>query len=186
MSLQAEVLFVNPDYIKRITNINGSIEDAYLVPSIILSQDKYIQLYLGTDLLDKLKTDISGGGLSGDYATLMNDYVRKATLWWTMVELIPSLYVKMDNGSLVLRVSESTQTISPDDLHREIERARQNAQFYTYRMYQYLCNNSSLFPEYSSNTGADMLPQPADYFQSGMSISSGGVPNVVDLKQFFG
>ena len=55
MSLQAEVLFVNPDYIKRITNINGSIEDAYLVPSIILSQDKYIQLYLGTDLLDKLK-----------------------------------------------------------------------------------------------------------------------------------
>jgi len=53
-------------------------------------------------------------------------------------------------------------------------------------MYQYLCNNSSLFPEYSSNTGADMLPQPADYFQSGMSISSGGVPNIVDLKQFFG
>ena len=106
----------------------------------------------------------------------MNDYVRKATLWWTMVELIPSLYVKMDNGSLVLRVSEDTQTILPDDLHREVERARQNAQFYTYRMYQYLCNNSSLFPEYSSNTGADMLPQPADYFQSGMSISSGGVP----------
>ena len=117
MSLQAEVLFVNPDYIKRITNINGSIEDAYLVPSIILSQDKYIQLYLGTDLLDKLKSDISSSSLTGDYATLMNDYVRKATLWWTMVELIPSLYVKMDNGSLVLRVSEGTQTISPDDLH---------------------------------------------------------------------
>ena len=85
MSLQAEVLFVNPDYIKRITNINGSIEDAYLIPSIILSQDKYIQLYLGTDLLEKLKSDISGAGLSGDYATLMNDYVRKSTLWWTMV-----------------------------------------------------------------------------------------------------
>ena len=64
MSLQAEVLFVNPDYIKRITNINGSIEDAYLVPSIILSQDKYIQLYLGTDLLDKLKSAISGSGLT--------------------------------------------------------------------------------------------------------------------------
>jgi len=186
MSLQAEILFVNPDYIKRITNINGSIEDAYLIPSIILSQDKYIQLYLGTDLLEKLKSDISGAGLSGDYATLMNDYVRKSTLWWTMVELIPSLYVKMDNGSLVLRVSEDTQTISPDDLHREVERARQNAQFYTYRMYKYLCNNSSLFPEYSTNTGADMLAQPADYFQSGMSISSGGVPNIVDLKQFFG
>ena len=123
MALTAEVLFVNPDYIKRITNINGSIEDAYLVPSIILAQDKYIQLYLGTDLLEKLKSDISGGTLAGDYATLMDSYVRKASLWWTMVELIPSLYVKMDNGSLVLRVSEDTQAISPDDLHREVERA---------------------------------------------------------------
>ena len=171
MALTAEVLFVNPDYIKRITNINGSIEDAYLVPSIILAQDKYIQLYLGTDLPEKLKSDISGSYLSGDYATLMDSYVRKATLWWTMVELIPSLYVKMDNGSLVLRVSEDTQAISPDDLHREVERARQNAQFYSYRLYDYLCHNSGLFPEYSTNTGADMLPQPADYYQSGMSIS---------------
>jgi len=171
MALTAEVLFVNPDYIKRITNINGSLEDAYLVPSIILAQDKYIQLYLGTDLLEKLKSDISSASLSGDYAVLMDSYVRKATLWWTMVELIPSLYVKMDNGSLVLRVSEDTQAISPDDLHREVERARQNAQFYSYRLYDYLCHNSGLFPEYSTNTGADMLPQPADYYQSGMSIS---------------
>ena len=77
MALTAEVLFVNPDYIKRITNINGSLEDAYLVPSIILAQDKYIQLYLGTDLLEKLKSDISGSSLSGDYATLMDSYVRK-------------------------------------------------------------------------------------------------------------
>ena len=104
-----------------------------------------------------------------------------------MVELIPSLYVKMDNGSLVLRVSEDTQAISPDDLHREVERARQNAQFYSYRLYKYLCNNLSLFPEYNSNTGADMLPQPADYFQSGMTISGGTTyPLPVDLKAYFG
>ena len=183
MALTAEVLFVNPDYIKRITNINGSIEDAYLVPSIILAQDKYIQLYLGTDLLEKLKSDISGSSLSGDYATLMDSYVRKSTLWWTMVELIPSLYVKMDNGSLVLRVSEDTQAISPDDLHREVERARQNAQFYSYRLYEYLSHNSGLFAEYSTNTGADMLPQPADYYQSGMSISGKtAYPLPIDLR----
>jgi hypothetical protein len=164
---------VNPDYIKRITNINASVEDSYLVPSIILAQDKYIQLYLGTDLLEKLKSDIAAGTVAGDYATLLDSYVRKATLWWTMVDLMPSLYVKIDNGGLVIRTSEDTATISPNDLHRETERARTNAQFYTFRLYRYLCNNSSLFPEYATNTGADMLPQPADYYQSGMSISDG-------------
>jgi len=186
MSLEAEVLFVNPDYIKRITNINASIEDSYLIPSVILAQDKYIQLYLGTDLLEKLKTDISAGTISGDYATLLDKYVRKATLWWTMVDLMPSLYVKIDNGGLAIRVSDDTTSISTDDLHRETERARTNAQFYTFRLYQYLCNNSSLFPEYSSNTGADMLPQPADYYQSGMSISTGGTPSIQFMKQYFG
>jgi len=55
MGLTAEVLFVNPDYLKRITNLNGSVEDAYIVPSVIIAQDKYIQQYLGTDLLNALK-----------------------------------------------------------------------------------------------------------------------------------
>ena len=182
MALQAEVLFVNPDYIKRITNINASVEDSYLVPSIILAQDKYIQLYLGTDLLEKLKADITAGTVAGYYAILLDNYVRKATLWWTMVDLMPSLYVKIDNGGLAIRISEDTTGISPDDLHRETERARTNAQFYTFRLYKYLCSNSSLFPEYSSNTGADMLPQPADYYQSGLSISRGGGVPLEDLR----
>jgi hypothetical protein len=44
-----------------------------------------------------------------------------------------------------------------------------------------------LFPEYSSNTGADMIPQPADYYQSGMSISGQSrYPRLVDLKAYFG
>ena len=53
MALTAEVLFVNPDYMKRITQLNGGVEDAVMVPAIILAQDKHIQQYLGTDLLNK-------------------------------------------------------------------------------------------------------------------------------------
>lgn len=173
MALQAEVLFVNPDYMKRLTQLNGGVEDAVMVPAIILAQDKYIQQYLGTDLLEKLKADISGSGVSGDYETLLDDYVRKATVWWSMVEMLPNLYVKLDNGGLVIRTAESTSPISEADLHREIENARQNAQFYTTRLVEYLCNNYSLFPEYTSNSGADMLPDSAVYFQNGMTISGG-------------
>ena len=44
MGLTAEVLFVNPDYLKRITNLNGSVEDSYIVPSVIVVQDKYLSL----------------------------------------------------------------------------------------------------------------------------------------------
>ena len=60
MALQAEVLYVNPDYMKRLTQLNGGVEDAVMVPAIILAQDKYLQQYLGADLHEKLKADISG------------------------------------------------------------------------------------------------------------------------------
>jgi len=173
MALTAEVLFVNPDYLKRITQLNGSVEEAVIVPAVILAQDKYMQQFLGTDLLEKLKADVQGGSVAGNYEILLDSYVRKATAWWSMVELLPNLYIKLDNGGLVIRSAENTNAIGPDDLHREIENARQNAQFYTKRLVDYLCHNSNTFPEYNSNSGADMLPQTTAYYQNGMSISGG-------------
>lgn len=184
MALSAEILFVNPDYMKRLTQLNGAVEDATMVPAIILAQDKHVQQYLGTELLNKLKADISGTGVTGDYVTLLDDYVRKATVWWAMVEMLPNLYVQLDNGGLVIRTAENTAAISSADLHREIENARQNAQFYTTRMVEYLCNNSTLFPEYSSNSGADMLPERTAYYQNGMTISHGADQVDPDLARY--
>jgi len=173
MALTAEILFVNPDYLKRMTQLNGGVDDTVMIPSIILAQDKYIQQYLGTDLLNKLKSDVQAGSVAGDYETLLDTYVRKATVWWAMVEMIPNLYVKLDNGGLVIRTAENTGAISQADLHREIENARQNAQFYTTRMVDYICANQSSFPEYTSNTSPDMFPQSTVYYQNGMTISTG-------------
>lgn len=173
MALTSEVLFVNPDYLKRITQLNGGVEDATMIPSVIVSQDKYIQQFLGTDLFEKLKADVRTGSVAGDYATLLDEYVRKATAWWTMVELLPNLHVKVDNGGLVIRTAENTTGITGSDLHREVENARQNAQFYTTRMVEYLCANMSSFPEYTSNTHPDMYPESAVYYQNGMTISIG-------------
>ena len=171
---------------KRLTQLNGGVEDAVMVPAIILAQDKYLQQYLGTDLLNKLKADVSAGTVSGDYATLLDSYVRKATVWWTMVELLPNLYVKLDNGGLVIRTAENTAAISEADLHREVENARQNAQFYTSRLVEYLCANQSSFPEYTSNTSPDMFPESQVYYQNGMTISYGveGIPVDVARKFF--
>jgi hypothetical protein len=186
MALTAEILFVNPDYMKRLTQLNGGVEDAVMIPAIILAQDKYLQQYLGTDLLNKLKADISAGTVSGVYETLLDTYVRKSTVWWAMVEMLPNLYVKLDNGGLVIRSAENTVNISDADLHREVENARQNAQFYTSRLVDYLCANQSSFPEYTSNTSPDMFPESTVYYQNGMTISTGseGVPLEVARKFF--
>lgn len=175
MALAPEVLFINADYLKRFTHVNGSVEEAYIQPSVMLAQDKYVQSFLGTDLFNKLKTDIASvGGLTGDYITLVDNHVRRVTLWWTMLELVPRMHVRLDNGGLVIRISEDSQPITKGDLNRELDLARQNAQFYTDRMIDYLCQNSSLFPEYSSNSADDVRPEKKAYYVAGMEISNRG------------
>ena len=171
MALTAEILFVNPDYLKRLTNLSGAVDDDRIVPSVIIAQDLQIQQILGTDLYEKIKSEIKAGTITGAYETLLDKYIRKATAWHTMVDLIPNLYVKMDNGSLVIRTSENSVTITEADLHREIERARQNAQFYSYRLSKYLSYNSGSFSEYSTNTEDKLDPTTTSYYQNGLTIS---------------
>lgn len=173
MALTAEVLFVNPDYLKRMTQLNGGVEESVIVPAIILAQDKWMQQFLGTELLNKLKAEIANGSIPATYTALLDGYVRKATVWWTMVELIPNLYVKLDNGGMVIRTAENTQAISENDLHREIENARQNAQFYTRRMIDFIGGNQGDYPEYNANTTYQMMPELGVYYQNGLTISRG-------------
>jgi len=48
------------------------------------------------------------------------------------------------------------------------------ATFYRERLIDYICNNSALFPEYTSNTGADLSPTQNNYTQ-GMNLNFGNI-----------
>jgi hypothetical protein len=158
MALPIEVLFITDEYIKKYTNVNEAVEPSVIKPCIYLAQDKEITNWLGTKLMDKLKIDITTNTLTGDYEYLMDTYVRKATLWWTMVELYPFLLYKLNNGSVVTRESDSSRTISKEELEALRDNARANAVYYTSRMVDYLCANSSLFAEYTTSVFPEVAP----------------------------
>jgi hypothetical protein len=68
-----------------------------------------------------------------------------------MVEALPSLTYKVDNGTLVQRQSEDSTPVSDVVFKDMLNRAKANAEYYTAVMVDYLCANSNLFPEYSNN-----------------------------------
>ena len=76
-----------------------------------------------------------------------------------MVELMPNLSYRMDNGTLVQRQSEDTVAVSDLVMKDMIDRARQNAEHYTTLLVDYLCANNALFPEYSTATWPDRSPR---------------------------
>ena len=157
MAIGGEVLFISTDYIKRYTNLSGSLLEEYFKPILLVVQDSKIQSYLGTDLYNKIASDISGSSLTGNYQTLHEEYVMKALLWWFMHDFYVHSRFKVDNGGIVLRTSEDTT--DPGDVYALKDQYKNNALFYSQRLQDYLCENSSLFPEYTSNSGADMSPK---------------------------
>jgi len=169
----AQVLLITPEYLRKYTAFNDAVEDNLIYPATKLAQDKWVESYLGTDLINKLYTDVAGAGTSGNYTVLLENYVQPMLMWYTVVEIMPNIYTKFVNGSLVIRTSDDTQVVDIQLFNKMVSDARNNAQHYTQRLINYLCANSGLFPQYSSNQFPDVSPKRDNYNENSMVFSSG-------------
>lgn len=173
MPLQPEILLVDENYIKKYTWLTGSVDTNLLYPAIYLAQDEQAQRYLGTRLLRKLQDDLVASTLTPDYENLLYNYVCRVVCWWSLYEMIPHLYYKTDNGSLVVRITEDTQPITETVLQQYREQAKQKAEYYTERLKNFLCANSALFPEYNQATFPEIPSTDRVYQDSQFNISGG-------------
>ena len=161
------VLFVNEDKLKSSTAINYNVDTAFLLPFLKIAQDKHLQIILGTKLYDKLQGDIAGvdgASLTGNYKILVDDYIQDAIIHYALVEALPFISFQIKNGSITQKNSENGTAATRQDVDYLVQKERDSAEFYGQRIVEYLCHYSSLFPEYSNNTGADMNPIPNAYY----------------------
>jgi predicted glycosyl hydrolase (DUF1957 family) len=161
------VLFVNEDKLKSSTAINYNVDTAFLLPFLKIAQDKHLQIILGTKLYDKLQNDIAGvdgATLTGLYKTLVDDYIQDAIIHYALVEALPFISFQIKNGSITQKNSENGTAATRQDVDYLVQKERDSAEFYGQRIVEYLCNDSSSFPEYSQNTGADLNPISNAYY----------------------
>ena len=155
MALPEQVIYIDANYIKAYSHIDGNVDEKDMLPSIIQSQDAQIQPILGTSLFNKLKTLITNGTI-GDvgneiYQTLLQDYVMMCTLKWTLVYFYPYLHGNIANGIIGTRNVDNMTSLSQDEVDNLISIERSNAQFYTERLISYLQMGGVVYPEYNNN-----------------------------------
>ena len=165
-------LFISATKLKKDTALSGSVDDNMIHPYVLNAQTKEIFPYLGTDLYNKLISDIAGTP-SGVYKTLLDDYVQPALVQFAFADLLPFLRLRFVNNSVVIMDTENGASATYEDLQPVIERAVNLGQFYRERMIEYLENNTSSFSEYTSNTGADLSPTHRNYF-TGLNLDVNG------------
>ena len=165
----AYVLFISEDKLKDSTAINMNVDVALLLPYVLQAQRIYCEPKLGTDLYQKLEAEITAGTLTGAYKTLVDDYIGDMLPHWAFHMCIPSLRFKVENGNIYSKTSETGTALSTEEAQHIREEVRNNAEYFTERMIEYITNNLSSFPEYSTNSGADVSPDRNAYY-NGMNL----------------
>jgi len=167
------VLFISEAKLKDSTAINLNVDNEIILPYLRQSQKLYVETKLGTDLNNKLKDLIVAGtvGAVGNeaYKTLLDEYIGDMLPNWALYHCIPFLRFKVENGNIYSKTSETGNSLTTEESQHLREEIRNTAEYYTERMIDYICNNNSLFPEYSTNSGSDVDPDRNAYY-NGMNL----------------
>jgi hypothetical protein len=162
----AEALLIGKSDLQAYTSLNGNVDTDKVLQFIKIAQDIWVLQYVGTDLMNKIKSDIVASTLTGNYATLVNTYLKPMLIHFTMVEYLPFAAYSISNKGLYKHSSENSEIVSKEEVDYLVEKERRIAENYAQRFLDYMCVNQSLFTEYTSNGSGDVFPQNGNYLSN--------------------
>ena len=179
----AYVLFISESKLKSSSALNLSIDNSILLPFVREAQKLYVETALGTDLTQHLKDHIIAGTLAGANKTLVDDYIGDMLPGYSLYHAIPYLRFKVENGNIYSKSSETGTALSESEAQHLREEVLNTASYYRERMIEYIRNNVSSFPTYSTNSGADVSPSTDNYY-AGMNLDRPRQGTKLTLRNF--
>lgn len=155
----ATALFIKRQDLVKNTALSGNVDTDKFIQFIKLAQEIHVRNYLGTDLYDKISSDIIADTLTGDYLNLVNDYIQPMLIHFAMSEYLPFAAYSVANGGVFKHTSENSQLPEKEEIDQLTAKERDYAEYYTNRFIDYMSFNAqSKFPEYYSNNNEDIYP----------------------------
>ena len=159
----ATALFITQEDLVRNSIISGSTDFDKIIQFVKIAQIIDVQNLLGSDLYNKISEDIisgaaGGAGLTGNYLTLVTEFIQPTLIWFAQMNYIPFSAYSITNKGILKGSSETAQNVDKDEVDYLVAKAREYANYYSTRLVDYLCFNNSLFPEFTSNTNNDISP----------------------------
>jgi hypothetical protein len=160
----AQALFIGRDDIVKFTALNGNVDTDKFIQFVKIAQDTHIQGYLGTKLFNKINDGIVAANLTNPYTMLLNVYIKPMVIHWSMVEFLPFAAYTIANKGVFKHNSENSSNVDKAEVDYLVEKERSIAEHYTRRFIDYMSFNQSQFPEYNTNSNADMFPDKQSSF----------------------
>jgi len=183
----AYVLFISEQKLKDSTAINLNVDVNLLLPFVKEAQKLYVETALGTKLTQKLKDLITAGTIGNvgneNYKTLVDEYVGDMLPGYSLYHALPYLRFKVENGNIYSKTSETGNALTTSEAQEFREEVLNTASYYRERLIDYIRNNIGFFPEYSTNSGADVSPSIENYY-SNMNLEKPRQGTELTLRNF--
>ena len=79
-------------------------------------------------------------------------------IWYSQYSYIPFAAFQISNGGVFKHSSESSESVTKEELDSLTAKAKDFADFYTNRFIDYMIENSNLYPEYTGSQDEGMYP----------------------------
>ena len=160
----ATALFISRTDLVKNSILDGNVDTDKFIQFIKIAQQIDVRNYLGSELYNRISNDITNSTLSGNYLTLVNDYIQPLLIHFAMVQYLPFAAYQIKNGGIYKHQSENAESVSKDEVDYLVQKERDFAEYYTKRFIDYMSFNQTLFPEYTSNSNDDIYPDTNDLF----------------------
>lgn len=159
-------LFISENKLKNFSDLNNALDADLLKNAVREAQDINIQRMLGYELYQSLITKVNDNQVTGIYLTLMG-FVQDALLYWAYYEALESIYLRPRNNGLLVPQGGQEAAAADISLYDKKRTSVENkAEWYSERLVNYLLDNGTSFPEFSTETGMDIYPDQQSQFKT--------------------
>lgn len=171
----AYALFISRNDIIKQSPLQGSIDADRLLTFVRTAQEKYILNILGTVLYYKLQDEVLAGTFSQMgpyYQDLMKDHIKPTLIWYSVAEYLPFSGVQFKSEGAVKHESEQSKAVTKNEIDYLLQKANDNAEWYSTRMQNYLISYSDQIPEYLESVGnqTQIFPDMSNQYFGGINL----------------
>ena len=167
-----DTLLIDASDVRKYTPVKGALDDDYLNPAILVTQDLELSYVLGYNLTEKLKDLKALGTLetTSPYDDLFKKYVRPYLRYASMVVALDGIRVDLNNQGVIEKNSQQGSSVSNSDYGVIKVGFINKVDGYKKLLHNHLCRYSYLYPEYTSdqegaqNATDDAMPYGIDSY----------------------
>lgn len=161
------VLLISEAKLKAFTDINDVLDTDLIKSAIRETQIIELTRLLGEKLYDKIITDVNDGTITGQYKSLLEDYIQDTLIYYSYHTCLEYIYLRpRNNGLLQPQGGDNALSVDMKVYDKKRQSVINKAEYFAERLVDFLCFNDELFPEYGTETNEEIYPDKGIQFKS--------------------